>query len=67
MASGLMDPSLAAVGRAPSPGMALVDWYKRKLALDKLGSLDPDKFVEQEIEKRLNDPQFLAKAHLIVQ
>ncbi len=58
MMSGHVDPNLAAVGRSQNPGVSLVEWYKRKQTLDRLGGMDVDKFIEQEIEKRASDPQF---------
>lgn len=61
MMSGQIDPNLVAVGRSSNPGVALVDWYKRKQTLDRLGGMDVDKFLEQEIEKRAADPQFQNK------
>lgn len=58
MMSGHVDPNLAAVGRSQNPGVSLVEWFKRKQTLDRLGGMDVDKFIEQEIEKRAADPQF---------
>lgn len=61
MAMGQIDPELMSVPRASNPGVALVEWYRRKQNMERLGGQDIDKYIEQEIEKRSSDPQFLNK------
>lgn len=61
IAMGQVDPELMSIPRASNPGVALVEWFRRKQNIDRLGGLDLDKFLEQEIEKRSSDPQFLNK------
>jgi hypothetical protein len=39
----------------------LVKWHKQQEALAKVGS-DPDAWLNAELEKRMNDPEFLAQA-----
>ena len=56
------DPGFARlIVNSPNPGSAMVNWYRRAVTLAKVGD-DPDKYVEQEIARRLADPQFLSRA-----
>jgi hypothetical protein len=50
-----------AVANSPDPGATLVNWYKREMTLQQVGT-DPEAFVQKKLEEALNDPQFLAKA-----
>ena len=50
-----------AVANSPDPGSTLVNWYKREMTLQQVGT-DPEAFVQKKLEEALNDPQFLAKA-----
>jgi hypothetical protein len=55
------DPGFARlIVNSPNPGAAMVNWYRRATVLSQVGD-DPQKYVEQEIMRRLSDPQFLGR------
>jgi hypothetical protein len=45
----------------PNPGEAIVNWHKREAVLTQVGA-DPNVWLEKQIEERMKDPAFLAKA-----
>jgi hypothetical protein len=49
------------VWNAPNPGRALVSWHKQNKTLQVVGN-DPDKWLADKLEEKLNDPKFLGEA-----
>ena len=54
-------PSITKIWNSPNPGRALMSWHAQQQTLKEVGN-DPNAWLEQKLQERLNDPDFLAQA-----
>lgn len=57
-----VDPALRArMQESRDPGETLIEWYREQKTMQEVGN-DPKAWLEKQIEERMKDPAFLAKA-----
>jgi hypothetical protein len=62
LAQQRVDPALQArMQQARDPGKTLLSWYREQKTVQEVGN-DPKAWFEKQLEERMKDPAFLAKA-----
>ncbi|BBB99392.1 hypothetical protein [Bradyrhizobium elkanii] len=62
LAQQRVDPALKArMQESRNPGRTLLEWYREQKTMQEVGN-DPKAWLEKQLEERLKDPAFLARA-----